>query len=150
MKILFLDFDGVINPFMRFSSTGEFSKIACSHIQNMLIKMPDLRIVVSSSWRTYGLPAVRDILKTNGIDPTKVIDVTEGPKETKDQPVARDHHIRHWLQAHPEIDNFVILDDEAELPDFKHKYVKPNPYVGLTQKDMENAIKILQSESKLH
>ena len=150
MKILFLDFDGVINPFMRFSSTGSFSKIACSHIEHILTTMPDVRIVVSSSWRTYGLAACRDILKSNGIDPTKVIDITPGHKETRHKPTQRDHHILRWLDAHPEIDNYVIVDDEAELPDFKHKYVQPNAYVGFTEKDMKKALKILASESKLH
>jgi len=150
MKILFLDFDGVINPLLNFSGTGDFSKIACSHIQMMLTKVPDLRIVVSSSWRTYGLPACRDILKRNGIDSTKVIDTTEGPKEKHGNKFERDHHVANWLKAHPEIDSFVIIDDEAEFPDFKHKYVKPNAYVGFTQRDMEKALSILGSDSKLH
>jgi hypothetical protein len=143
MKIVFVDFDGVLNPFMTFSGTGKFSKMACSHISDMLIKVPDLRIVVSSSWRAKGLESVRETLKDNGIDPTKVIDITEGPKERHGQPKAREHHIEHWLSAHPEIENFVIIDDEAELKELDHKYVKPNPYVGFTKKDMEKALKIL-------
>ena len=145
MKILFLDFDGVINPLLKYDGHGKFSKIACSHVQTMLVKIPDLRIVVSSSWRVYGLPAVRDILKTNGIDPTKVIDVTEGPKEKPNQKHAREHHIEHWLRVHPEVDNFVILDDEAEIDDLKEHYVNTNPYVGFTQRDMEKALKILEN-----
>jgi histidinol phosphatase-like enzyme len=144
VKILFLDFDGVINPHNQFDLSGDFSKTACSHVQMMLTKIPDLRIVVSSSWREKGLPAVREILKSNGIDSTKVIDITEGPKEKHGEKKAREHHIEHWLNSHPEIEKFVIIDDEAELKELKHKYVKPNPYVGFTQKDMESALKILE------
>lgn len=149
MKVLFLDFDGVLNPFAKFSRIGEFSKNSCSHIQYLLDSIPDLRIVVSSSWRTYGLPAMRDILKQNGIDPTKIIAITDGPKEEPGE-TSKVHHIVHWLQEHPEIDSYVIVDDEVELPHLKHKYVKPNPSVGMNLKDMESAMKILASESRLH
>lgn len=148
MKVLFLDFDGVINPFMKFSSTGEFSKACCANVNLLLIKVPTLRIVVSSSWRTYGLAACRDILKANGIDPTKVIDITEMP--AKDRGLDREHHIERWLRLHPETVNFVILDDEAEIPDLKKKYVETNSYVGLTSSDVDRALKILGEDSKLH
>lgn len=141
MKIIFLDFDGVIKPLH-----AEFSKEACNRVAHLLVKDASLRIVVSSSWRQYGLQTCRGILRDLGIDPIKVIDVTEGLPEHA--PKTRDHHIKKWLRDHPGVRNFVILDDEAEMPDFAHKYVNTNSYVGLTEKDAEKALQILEGEDK--
>lgn len=141
MKILFLDFDGVLKPLHE-----DFSKEACKRVDELLIKEPSLRIVVSSSWRTQGLQAIRGILGGLGIDPIKVIDITEGMPEHALK--TRDHHIKKWLRDHPDVDTFVILDDTAELPDFSHKYVKPDSCIGLTDEDIENALKILQKKEK--
>jgi hypothetical protein len=140
MKILFLDFDGVIKPLYK-----DFSKEACKLVNDLLIKEPGLRIVVSSSWRVYGLQEVRGILRELGIDPIKVIDVTPGFPEHGLK--TRDHHIKVWLRNHP-VDNFVILDDEAEMPDFKKKYVNTDSNIGLTEKDAERALSILEKSSK--
>ena len=148
MKIIFLDFDGVINPSMKFSSTGDFSKICCQNLQSILKAVPDATVVISSSWRTYGLAACKDILKGCGIDPKRVVDVTEGSK--KEGEFGREHHIEKWLRLHPEVDTFVILDDEAEVPDLKSNYVNTNSVIGLTSADADKAIEILSKTSKLH
>lgn len=136
MKILFLDFDGVIKPLH-----SDFSKEAVQRVNDLLSKEASLRIVVSSSWRCYGLLVVRGILRDLGIDPIKVIDVTEGMPEHA--PKTRDHHVKKWLRDHP-VDNFVIIDDEAEMPDFLHKYVHTDAKVGFTEADKEKALKILE------
>ncbi len=141
MKILFLDFDGVLNPFMHFSHTGKFSAVCSGHIRDMLIKEPTLRIVVSSTWRSKGLDSVRAILKNIGIDPTKVIGVTPGP--FSEHGLDREHHIEKWLNAHKDVSNFVIIDDMAEIPDLQNKYVITNSYVGCTEADKNKALEIL-------
>jgi len=138
MKILFLDFDGVIKPLHQ-----DFSKEACNRVHELLIKEPHLRIVISSSWRAKGLQECRVILSAHGIDPIKVIDVTPGQPEHALK--TRDHHIKKWLRDHP-AENFVILDDMAEMPDFLHKYVLTNSLIGLTDKDAERALDILKQE----
>lgn len=140
MKILFLDFDGVIKPLHQ-----DFSKEACKRVRDLLVKEPSLRIVVSSSWREQGLQAVRGILAGLGIDPIKVIDITEGQPEHALK--TRDHHIKKWLRDHP-VENFVILDDEAEMPDFQRKYVNTNAKLGFTDKDAERALDILKQSGK--
>lgn len=138
MKVLFLDFDGVIKPFH-----CDFSKECVDRVIMLLNKEPQLRIVVSSSWREQGLPAVRGILAALGVDPFKVIDITEGQPEHALK--TRDHHIQKWLRGYP-VENFVILDDEAEMPDFAHKYVNTNSLIGLTDKDAERALDILKQD----
>lgn len=143
MNILFLDWDGVINPYFHFSHTGDFSKVCCGHIRDLLIKEPNLRIVISSEWRIKGLKACQDILQENGIDKTKIIGITDLPAH--DRGLDREHHIEKYLREHPEIENFVIIDDLAEIPDLKKHYVITNSYIGVTQTDIEKAIKILNT-----
>lgn len=140
MKILFLDFDGVIHPITFHHSASGFSKAACENVQAILTKEPSVRIVISSAWRRNGLEVCRGILKENGVDPTKVIGITDA--EGGFPPEHREEQISRWLKDHPEVKNFVVLDD-SPLPKFKDRYVKINSYVGLTQKDTEIALGIL-------
>lgn len=146
MKILFLDFDGVIAPFTYHHSSSGFSKSACANVQYILVKDPNVRIVVSSAWRRNGLEILRKILQEHGVDPTKVIDITE--EKGGWTPENRDHQIKDWLKKHPEIKDFAIVDDSAVLKDFEKHYVKTNAYVGLTQQDAERVIEILNADKK--
>ena len=140
MKILFLDFDGVIAPLSFHHSSSGFSASACANVQSILTKDPNVRLVVSSAWRRWGLEKIREILKENGIDSTKVIGLTEA--EGGFTPENRAKQIKTWLKGHEEIKQFVVLDDYP-MPKLDANYVKINGYVGFTQKDAEIALRIL-------
>src|ERR1700683_2541016 len=139
MKILFLDFDGVIAPLSFHHSSSGFSASACANVQSILTKDPNVRLVVSSAWRRWGLEKIREILKENGIDSTKVIGLTEA--EGGFTPENRAKQIKTWLKGHEEIKQFVVLDDYP-MPKLDANYVKINGYVGFTQKDAEIALRI--------
>lgn len=143
MKIIFLDFDGVIAPLSFHHSSSGFSASACAHVQLILTKDPNVRLVVSSAWRRWGLEKIREILKENGIDPTKVIGLTEA--EGGWMPENRANQITNWLKSHKDVKQFIVLDDYP-MPKFDKEYVKCNGYVGFTQKDMEIAMRILGNE----
>jgi hypothetical protein len=56
----------------------------------------------------------------------------------------RQKEIYAWLLLHPEVDNFVILDDVGEeLAFYKDHLVLTDPRVGLSNERMEQAIKML-------
>jgi len=139
MKIIFLDFDGVINPISYHHSKG-FSQAACSNLQSILTKEPSVRIVISSAWRRNGLETCQKILKENGVDSTKVIGVTEAKGGW--DPENREMQIDKWLKDHKEVKQFIVLDD-FPMPKFGDKYLKINGYVGITQKDAEIALAVL-------
>jgi hypothetical protein len=134
-----LDFDGVINNFHTHSNaTGtDFSATACTNLNKLLKHFPDLNIVVSSSWRMYGLLKMKEILAKNGIDPNRVIDIT-GDEEGE-----RGNQIQAWLDRHSEVDSFVILDDDMDMGHLIKYLVHTNAYVGLTEENVKDAIKIL-------
>ena len=134
MKVIFLDFDGVINPISFHHGSG-FSKTACDNLQSILTKDPAVRIVVSSAWRRNGLEACQKNLKDNGIDYTKLVGLTDMEGGLMPGP-EREAQIERWLKDHPEVKQFAVLDD-FPLPKFKDRYVKINAYIGITQKDAE-------------
>lgn len=147
MKVLFLDFDGVLNLWPNPSRSGEFHKPSCINLEMLLNKVPSLKIVVSSSWRTYGLDAVRDILKSNGIDPRRVIDVT-GNEQSETNPVEhkgdhRGHQVECWLKRNPNVTAFACLDDESDYDNIKANLVNTNKFIGITQANVERVLEIL-------
>ena len=147
MKVLFLDIDGPLNlwPNPPKGINAKFSKEACSNLEFLLNKLPDVHIVVSSAWRKQGLDFVKSVLQNNGIDPRRVYDITGNEiLGTMDH---RGHQIQCWLDRNPEVKVFAVCDDEAyDLKTFhdEGKLVKPNRYVGLTQSQADALISILQ------
>jgi hypothetical protein len=133
MKILFLDVDGVINI------NGTFSKAAIVNLNKLLKAEKDLDIVISSSWRHKGLETCRDILETHGVDPDRIIGVTD----SKPNDYERGHHIQRWLDKHKDIDKFVIFDDNSDIKPDMAELVQTNPHVGITSSDVKKALKIL-------
>lgn len=145
MKILFLDFDGVLNLYPNPSRNGSFHKEACINLEMLLNRVFDLKIVVSSSWRTYGLDAVKDILRSNGIDPRRIIDIT-GHEEAKDSKDHRGFQVESWLKRHPKVKDFAIVDDNNDFRPLHNKLVQTKPTIGLTQANVEKILELLESK----
>lgn len=160
MKIIFLDFDGVLNStsslFLATYGKGDgtfVSKAAPNPISvqavEWLIENADAHIVVSSSWRQgLTLEGLRDVLEHDFgsrviaervIDKTKNTDIHE----------MRGHQIKHWIDFRAkelgiEVEKYVILDDDSDmLPKQKKHFVQTNLDSGFTVKDCEKAIEIL-------
>jgi hypothetical protein len=120
MKVIFLDVDGVLNwaatehrvkvqfdgimrEYVGFCSVRvqRFNRIVAAH--------PDAKIVISSSWRELGLDNVIKLLRDAGLQ-GDIIDATP----IKMGKISNGTAIRWWLQEHPEVDRFVILDDKLD------------------------------------
>lgn len=139
MKVIFLDFDGVMNPENNYKPDCEFSKAAVKNLNKLLGEHPDAKIVISSAWRRKGLKFVKEVLDKNGINSDKVVGITD-EKHTTD----RGHHIERYLQDIKFIKDFVILDDRRDMDKVLDHLVHINPRIGLTEKDIEEASKILK------
>lgn len=139
MNVVFLDYDGVINNFHTHTNAAgtDFSATACTNLNRLLNHFSDLKIVVSSSWRMWGLARMKEILAKNGINPDLVIDITG------DEPGERGNQIQAWLDRNPGVNSFVILDDDMDMTHLIGKLVHTNAYVGLTEEDVKEAIEIL-------
>lgn len=188
MKVLFLDFDGVLNSlqevmyhrrmrrgfayaarrFLRsipysignflFRGTRyqsewfhfahyylmdrtRFCPIACSNVQYLLEKFPDLRLVISSVWRSWPDRYLRKILDRNGIDSSRMIGITplSTGVDVHGRPArgARGYQIQEWLSAHPEVGQFVIVDDDADMAHLIGYLVKTDGREGFSWRQVK-------------
>lgn len=135
MKIIFLDIDGVLNGYNRF--TLFIGKVCCKckplkklwfkwdlfgirtrYVRNLskIVRETDAKVVITSSWRHFWhIPylecddrekSLKDKFNRYGID---VIGITLSCPGS-----IRENEINEWLnRADYEIENFVILDDES-------------------------------------
>jgi hypothetical protein len=137
LKVLFLDIDGVLNHDQTRDRIGGFLGLNPGMIKrfNRIIEAcPDVKIVISSTWRhsyTHGVYEDFDglvrLLKERGLQ-GEIIGHTPFPVSS---PVGgwltlgstphrtRGGEIRMYLDAHPEVEHFLILDDD-------HSGMKPN------------------------
>lgn len=121
------------------------------------------KIVISSSWRHSTLESTLDYITTLGnafvhnvtfLMPEDVIGVTDriyyykcSDKEKHEHHVCRGVEIEHYLYEHPEIKNYVILDDDSDMLFSQRKhFVKTDTLRGISKKNVETAIKILNSK----
>ena len=131
MKILFLDHDGVIclstewgSRFKKKTKFDNFNKKAVK-VLNEIIKATDCEIVVSSDWRFHGtLEELQEYYTKSGviktpIDTTVINFLEKGvdfPADFQfnrewDLEQTRSLEIKKWLREHPEVTNWVAVDD---------------------------------------
>lgn len=142
MKVIFLDVDGVLNS----AQDGYSIRLRTdSHLKLLqrIIKETGAKIVLSSSWRIGFTPASRNLLarfKEYGLE---LMDCTpELPGS------CRGDEIRQWLTDNVynyDIENFVILDDEANMAEFTDKnLVQTDTNIGLQKQNAIECIRTLK------
>lgn len=163
MKVIFLDFDGVLNSLqsrvfwenlkdqaafeeqMKTSSGGileqiamEFCPIALSNLDELIRRTPNLKIVISSSWRaSRSVEELKELFVSKLIQGA-IIDKTESFSNI------RGEEIQKWLNEHPEVTNYVILDDDQSMTDAqKENFIKTSPLHGFQYGDLLWAERIL-------
>jgi len=159
MKIIFLDFDGVLNS----EAYSDFCKDVLGYdngyggffqiedditrevvkfdpltlrILQYILDETDAKIVISSTWRElHPLHRIKEMLALYGIDPDRVIGVTA----SNGRQAFRGDEVNLFLRAY---DSYVILDDGTDFyPD--QTRVQTNPDIGLTWNDADAAIRHL-------
>jgi len=166
-KIIFLDIDGVLNPSAYYvmlhrmwkASKGEikawdkfgflFFPQNCEALKR-IIDRTGAKIVICSTWRWAGIMHLKEMWKARNLA-GEIIDIT--PTEDKlwasgyvktGQEVCRGKEIQYWIDENKFTGNYVIIDDTKDMLNKQQKYfVTPNALYGLTQKDSDKAIRIL-------
>lgn len=102
IKVIFLDIDGTIY------CNG--SPVYCL---TELIKMTNAKIVITSSWRIGKTldQLISDINRLENFPVQSVIGMTEVIYH-KEEEIPRGAEIEIYLREHPEIEEYVIIDDE--------------------------------------
>lgn len=164
-KLIFLDIDGVISTE---KSRYALDKDACD-LLGKIIDATDAKIVISSSWRRNTvedtkeeLTTVRDFVPFPFPYAERIIGVTIRAYAYVMQgihlAIPRGVEIKPWIDTHIHSDNgknwnekvvgvdfdYVILDDDSDmLLEQAEHFVKTDTRLGLTEDDVERAIKIL-------
>jgi HAD domain in Swiss Army Knife RNA repair proteins len=151
-RVLFVDFDGVLTSVgsiiynnrlkllgLTDTPTHEsFDPIACSNLQYILEELPDVQVVVSSTWRKHKtLHALQEVFKVNNLLPERMIGTTPISEEGY-----RGKEIEAYLKEHPEVTEFAIIDDDSDMKPYMDRLVKTDSRNGLTFTDAEKVIEM--------
>lgn len=166
-KIIFLDFDGVLNTqyyqdLLQYLGKpwqdehgALFDPNAVKQLER-IIKATNADIVVESSWKYLGLDAMKELWEVRKL-PGRIIDIT--PFTISDEYLlssdlvnihpsilhCKGIEIASWLSEYETEDiRYVIIDDEyvildSQLPHF----ILINPYEGITEEQAKQVISML-------
>lgn len=146
MKVLFLDIDGVCNSRaygMKVGTLWEVVDPAQAAMVRRIITTTGCKVVLSSTWRLY--PNTREIVRQEVCDYIDVTpDMQEGAKwGFKD----RGHEIQAWLDTHPEVERYAILDDNSDMLPGQPLFLTTFE-IGLTEQIATKVIKYLNYQSE--
>lgn len=166
-KIIFLDFDGVLNTehYQRFLSFqgkawedeyGAFFDPESVLQLRRIVEATNADIVIESSWKFYGLETMQEMWKRRNM-PGKVIDITPSSvsdswllaADLNDINPAMGHckgmEIASWLSDNaPKDARYVIIDDEHVIMESQSPYfLLTDSYDGITAEIADKAISIL-------
>lgn len=147
MKVLFLDIDGVLNSHRTVYAFGGFAHglspeavamfdhVALALVRN-LCRTSGAGVVLSSSWRKlHPWAQIGTALGLPIIDATPSLGTIRGAE------------IDAWLQLHPEVTHYAIVDDDSDmLPKQSAHFVQTNARDGLTMTNFEELCAILEAD----
>lgn len=149
MKILFLDIDGVLNSKFYYkyiykpgNGLSRFDPY-CAVLIRRLVEEFSLQIVITSTWRNGLVDRLMRELQDNGLD--------NFLHEDWHTPIlrfaSRGKEIKSWLDKHPEVTDYLIIDDNENLLEYQmDRFVKTNNFLGMAQEHYNQARCILLSE----
>lgn len=144
MKIIFLDIDGVLNDFTAQGKDYFDDTPSDLHLRNLkeIVDETGAEIVLSSTWRLF--KGLRKIVEKRLSDyGMKFIDSTIELRE------GRAAEISEWLTRHPDVTDYVILDDDFISERYRARHVKTSMAYGLLPTHVTKAISILNRGEKV-
>ena len=115
MKVVFLDFDGVLNSERYVRNCGEYGVIIDPSRMQLLKQIIDAtgaKIVLSTSWREHWTKTGTEINEIFEAYQLEIFDKT--PKLGG----RREQEIEAWLDRVSNVENFIVLDDAFLSADF--------------------------------
>ena len=141
MKVIFLDFDGVLSADPIKCDFGLVPNL------NAIFDQTGAGIVFSTSWRyAYTIAQMAQMLRDHGLELSVPVlgqtPITRGENGCTVM-ASRCAEVRQWLGANPRIENFVIIDDTV-FADFPRSHTVECLWGhGLTTQKAEEAMVIL-------
>ena len=154
MRIIFCDVDGVLNHKGCIDrAPGGFTGVVEEHIRNLkrIVDETDAKIVLSSDWRLikddpeYGENYDYLVKRLQSVAGLVISDHTVDISWS-----SRGDEIRKYLEDHPEITGYVILDDipftSFDAYNLGDNLILTNERKGLTGRDADEAVRILEGK----
>ncbi len=138
MKIVFVDIDGVLNSHIYYmhksEQEGNIDKTRLILLKELVDKT-GAEIVLSSSWRTNWEkdpercnPAGKEI--NDAFNGAGLFIYDKTPEF--DGYTERANEVKAWLSEHPDVESFVILDDDGfGWGDLSDNFIKTSAFMGL-------------------
>lgn len=166
LKVIFLDFDGVLNSHewsrRRPPGTHDDKRLmldpAAVGLVNQLIRRTGARVVISSTWRLFPEHAAQRVLNLCGFTGDVIGQTPDGAQVRASGLFAakcRGGEIQCWLDEYQagggayietggnKIESFVILDDDSDMAHLSDRLVKTAYTTGITQADVDRAVVML-------
>ena len=168
-KVIFLDFDGVLNTENyqaqlyrdgkpQWDDFGQvFDPEAIENLKMVLDAVPDALLVINSSWKLEGFGKMKELWKKrglpgqiHGITPDYVPDLLNIDLEDYDNIAmlaGKGNEVKQWLENNaPEGCLYVIIDDVPDFfPEQEAHLVRTDPRVGIRMEDAVKAISLLNA-----
>ena len=148
-KIIFLDVDGVLNNeswVIRCAEEDNYYPLRENGLEDRalallayIVRETGASVVISSSWRRISA-AMQSLLQD--LAKWKIPVVGETPLISGD---IRGNEIQAWLDEHPEVERFVILDDDDDMGDLIPHLVQTTWKNGLQPIHKDAAIHLLNT-----
>lgn len=140
-RIVFLDFDGVLNSEQSIQQLGTRYRFAQSSVEalNNVLRQSESRIVITSSWReNWSLGENAAFLERDGVSPGRVVGKTPTLGHERGLEIEAG-----LLSAPYAVASFVILDDRDDMAMHRERLVQVSPQVGLSLAEAQRAIELL-------
>lgn len=155
MKVIFLDIDGVLNSHRTFMVWGcgflrktpphtvegtKLDPVAIALLKATVIAT-GAKIVISSTWRRGStVEDFNDMFKAYGWDTTGIV---IGMTPTTDKGFRGDE-VDMWLADHPEVENFMIIDDDCDMTkeQLKNHFTHSDIRVGFDEPNVQQILKV--------
>ena len=160
MKVVFLDIDGVLvteHYLLQLERNRDSWRDKQGHAHfcprclanfELLIKQTGAKVVLSSTWRFYlaDTVGVAAFFRSRGVK-FDIFDVTprfrSSSKKISEYPT-RGEEIQSWIEAHPEVTRYCILDDDLRILPEQHPYwVRTSFRYGFTKSKLDQALQVL-------
>jgi hypothetical protein len=147
-KILFLDIDGVLNSEIYYKSISHSENGGSRFDPNSVVLIKklleefSLQIVISSTWRYGATDRLMHELKDS-----KLIGYLYDEWFTPViHPAHRGTEIKLWLDLHPEVIDYIIIDDDDNILEEQMKrFVKTDLHEGMKEEHFNRVRAILSS-----
>lgn len=149
MKVIFLDFDGVITSFYEDQNVDDL----CIALLKYIVDKTSAKIVVTASAKECVQLGYTSFENSNlrNVYLKRLEQYHLVPYDyTKYIGSNRDLEIKDYLDHHPEITEYLILDDEPDSEVFNGHLVLVDAGCGLSLKNIKNSLSILNGNLKFY